>query len=210
MALRHQRRTDKSDTRHPTAQRLLDVTAQLLETQTIAETTMTQVLDESGVSHGSLYHHFDDFSDLVELAIVERFTSGLNNATTALQTLLDATDAAEFRQQATTAFIYFSGEQRRPFRLTRLETLGALPGRDRLTQRITDAQQQTIRDQADCYAEFQRRGWIRADHDPAAIATFLNGLAFGRVIDDILNDHINPTAWTTLTLETWNTLLFNN
>lgn len=39
--------------------------------------TIPMVLERSGVSYGSLYHFYDDISDLVEQAIVIRYTRHL-------------------------------------------------------------------------------------------------------------------------------------
>ena len=55
---------------HPNAQRLLDVTIELLDSTPLEQISLATVLELSGVSNGSLYHHFDDFRDLVEQAAV--------------------------------------------------------------------------------------------------------------------------------------------
>jgi CDGSH-type Zn-finger protein len=47
---------------------------------TLDEITSENVLDISGISRGSLYHHFEDFSELLELAQVRRFASYVNKS----------------------------------------------------------------------------------------------------------------------------------
>lgn len=58
---------------HPTAVKLLEITVDLLDEIPIDALSIAAVLERSGVSHGSLYHHYADFPDLVEQAAVHRY-----------------------------------------------------------------------------------------------------------------------------------------
>ncbi len=55
---------------HPTKEELIQTVVVLLEGTTLNQITSEQVLAISGISRGSLYHHFEDFSELLELAQV--------------------------------------------------------------------------------------------------------------------------------------------
>jgi AcrR family transcriptional regulator len=125
---------------HPNAQKLLDTTVELLNETQIERINLSTVLQRSGVSNGSLYHHFEDFQDLLEQAIVQRFTKGLNESHAAIAKLLDITDETVFRDRVKAIVFAFHDQNRRPFRMARLETLGALMSRPRLAERIGRAQ----------------------------------------------------------------------
>ena len=58
---------------HPTSARLLRTTLDLLEAHDPDDVTVDMVLSASGVSKGSLYHHYRDFNDLLDRAQVLRF-----------------------------------------------------------------------------------------------------------------------------------------
>ena len=58
---------------HPTRRILIDSTSALLDKFPVTEITSDQVLYESGVSKGSMYHFFSDFNQLLEETQVERF-----------------------------------------------------------------------------------------------------------------------------------------
>jgi AcrR family transcriptional regulator len=193
---------------HSSARKLLDATLELLETTPIELVHLSKVLERCGVSHGSLYHHFEDFSDLVEQAAVERFAKGLNDSLSAISQLLDSTDATDFRRRTEEVILLFHDQSRRPFRLARLDTLGALAGRPRLAERISRAQQVAIRKQADYYAEFQRRGWFRNDVDPLALSTFTTATFLGRVVDDILEEPVDPDEWSNVAMKAFVAVLF--
>jgi len=59
--------------RHPKSEALHTAVA-LLDERAPDEITVERVLSESGVSKGSLYHHYRDFNDLLDRAQVQRFT----------------------------------------------------------------------------------------------------------------------------------------
>ena len=51
---------------HPTRVRLIDTMVEMLQTTPASAITTEAVLETSGISRSSLYHHFADFSDLIE------------------------------------------------------------------------------------------------------------------------------------------------
>ena len=193
---------------NPNAQKLLDTAVELLETMPIDQVSLAAVLEQSGISNGSLYHHFEDFGDLIEQAIVQRFLKGLNESLAAVADLLESADATDFRHRVEALLVALHDQNRRPYRMARLETLGALPGRPRLAERIGRAQQEVSRKQTEFYAEFQRRGWIRGDLDPAAVSTFVMASFLGRVVDDTTEEPVDPTEWTKVALIALKSIVF--
>lgn len=196
------------DNLHPNARKLLDATVELLEDTPIEQVTLANVLERSGVSNGSLYHHFEDFRDLVEWAVVVRFTRGLQDSLAAITRLLESTDARDFRTRAEEVIRIFHDENRRPYRMARLETLGALRGRPRLAERIGRAQFESTTKQAEFLAEFQRRGWMRNDFDAGAVSAFMTATFIGRVADDIADHHVNPTEWSRVAMAAISAVMF--
>ena len=206
-----ERLADVADqTRHPNARKLLDTTAELLNETQIERINLSTVLQRSGVSNGSLYHHFEDFQDLLEQAIVERFTKGLNDSLAAIANLLEVSDETTFRKRVKEIVFAFHDQNRRPFRMARLETLGALMSRPRLADRIGRAQFESTMKQGDYLAEFQRRGWLRRDLDAAVVSTFMTATFLGRVVDDIASEQINPTEWSRVAWIAFQAILFGD
>ena len=58
---------------HPTKTRLIETTVALISEFGPQGFTVDQLLDTSKISKGSLYHHFEDFHDVIIAAQVERF-----------------------------------------------------------------------------------------------------------------------------------------
>jgi AcrR family transcriptional regulator len=193
---------------HPTALALLEAAVELLETVPMETLTIAMVLERTGISHGSLYHHFDDFADLVEKAVVHRYTRSLKDSLVFVRTLLDSADREEFRRRVE-AFLHVTvSSERRKNRLDRIEVLGALQGHPRLVGNIARAQQDITDEQAEIYREFQRRGWIRSDLDPFAMSAFVQAIVVGRIVDDVSERPIDDDAWRAVALATFRTVLF--
>ncbi len=57
---------------HPTKTHLIETAVKLLDTQLPHEIAVDEILDKSGISKGSLYHHFEDLAELLEAAQVAR------------------------------------------------------------------------------------------------------------------------------------------
>jgi AcrR family transcriptional regulator len=75
---------------HPTKRLLVDTVENLLKEVTSEKITIEQVLEKSGISRGSLYHHFEDFNELIEIAEIEEYsgliTESINGLVAILQT----------------------------------------------------------------------------------------------------------------------------
>lgn len=193
---------------HPNARKLLDTAVEILEDTPIEKITLAAVLERSGVSNGSLYHHFEDFQDLVEWAVVVRFTKGLRESLDAIAALLESTDYKDFRGRAEEVMTAFNAQNRRPYRMARLETFGAMRGRPRLAERISRAQSESTKRQAEYLAELQRRGWLRSDFEAGAVSAFMAATFLGRVADDITDTPVDPADWSRVAIAALSTILF--
>lgn len=193
---------------HPTATRLLESAVELLEGISPEMLGLAAVLEHSGVSHGSLYHHFEDFHDLVEQAVVHRFIRRLTEGTVAIATTLEARDEDDFRARVEALFIDFISVNRHRNRMDQIEALAASAGRSRLAERIARAERDLTDERAAIIAEAQSRGWIRKDLDPGALSVFLQGTAIGRAVDDIAGHHVEPAAWEKIALITLRAVFF--
>ena len=63
------------DSLHPTKRALVQTVLDQLKTKKPSDLTSELILETSGISKGSLYHHFEDFDDLIETAQVFRYAA---------------------------------------------------------------------------------------------------------------------------------------
>ena len=181
---------------HPTKTLLLDTALRLLESTAVEDLTIDMVLEASGVSRGPLYHHYEDFPDLVEHALVAIFAKHVDESIEAFERAVDdaATkqDLAEKVHQLTRAT---QQPNRADRRMQRVVVFANAQNSPRLRAMLGAEQQRLNSAMADVIERAQQRGWINSTHHPRALATFVQAYTLGRVVDDIDPTPVPPEAW---------------
>ncbi len=184
---------------HPTRERLIEVTVELLETKGPGEISVDEVLQISGISKGSLYHHFTDLADLVDAALVFRFTHYVDLTIAEISSIVSG---AKTQEELFTGLARITNQTQSPeFRANRLEraqTVGRAVRNENLRGLLNSEQARLNGALADLVREGQAKGWFAAEVDPMATAVLIQAYTLGRVLDDISDPTIDPAAWTSL------------
>lgn len=85
---------------HPTKAVLVKTVVELLNTQLPSEVHADQVLEISGISKGSLYHHFEDLGELVETAQVYRYSKWITKSVEFMTEILPKAKSPEELRKA--------------------------------------------------------------------------------------------------------------
>ncbi len=179
-----------------TRELVIDVVLELLEHGGEAAVRIDDVRDRSGVSIGSLYHHFGDRDGLIVAAQLRRFAGYAEAEIAALSTIVErAADVAEFRRAVRQLTLHTASDLRVAERWGRIGVLGSTVGRlallheVRIVQtRLTDEFQATI-------AQGQARGFFRRDLDARAIALFIEAYSLGLALNDVDERPVSERAW---------------
>ena len=190
-----------SGSEHPTRRNLLTTTIQLFEEFSAEDLTIEEVLQASGVSKGSLYHHFKDLGELLDEAMLTKFSMGVDEhialIETVLQTASSQKEVLEGFRTVTRISQRSSLRGQRSFRmnlLLRADREPALAKKLALEQqRLTDALEAQIK-------RMQLLGWLRSDFNARAGAILIQAYSIGRRVDQIVEDTVSE--------ENWNTLIF--
>ena len=184
---------------HPTRQTLIAAARECLDRLPWDQVTVDLVLDLCDVSRSSLYHHFEDFQDLLEQATAEAISEGTRLAIATFATFIDSSDSPEdFRRRVFDFGRTVQSRVRAPYRMRRLSALAATDRNERY--RLTVARDQQFLDEA--YQELieaaQAKGWIAPDVDARATSLIIQAYTLGRVLDDISNEPIDDGRWNDL------------
>jgi len=181
---------------HPTKARLIQAVQQLMEQQALEHITADMVLEASGVSKGSLYHHFEDYSQLVEEVLVARFVAGMDLTIAAVGKVARESHS---KQEALVALHLLIAEMnaasRAAVRLERARLLGATQANPRLKKRLGQEQSRLTNGLTDLVIYFQGKGWARQDLDARAIAVLVQAYTLGKGVDDIVDEPMSETSW---------------
>ena len=194
---------------HPTAQKLVDTVIEMLTETSYCEIKSENVLTRSGISRGPLYHHFENFDDLIETAqaqIYARYAGGIIVAMEKL--ILGETDPLIARQEIN-KLVHITASQNS--RIVRWQCLGVLDHaaalkhfRNKLWLTQEAINQKWIRTYEVCL----ERGWADPSIEPRAFAYMMQSVFLGRVFDDIAPTKIEQESWIQLGLQLLDAFLF--
>ena len=185
--------------RHPTRDKLLDVVVALLETHLPQAITSEMVLKQSGISRGSMYHHFQDFAELLELAMVHSFAVNVDRSIAALTSvLLSATKKADIYTGMENVTAATQGPGLRAARFQRARLISFSEDNPRLSKSLAVEQQRLTGAITDLIREAQMRGWMNKTFDPYAAAVLIQAYTLGKIVDDISLTPMSEEAWNSL------------
>ena len=181
---------------HPTKKLLVETVIELLETKKPNEILAEEVLEISGVSKGSMYHHFEDLQELVETAQLMRYSKWIDASIEFMtKYVLGATTKENFIESLRKLTELTQSVDRKGARAERARALAACFDNPRMakamgaeTQRHTDAL-------ADIIQEVQNRGFIRSDADPKAAAVFIQSYTLGKMVNDYNPTGVDDQTW---------------
>lgn len=198
-------------TMHPTKRRLIEVTHKIYEEQPIHTITSELVLKLSGITKGSLYHHFADFPDLIESVQVvryEKFASlelsemtieinGDSDIETARSRLFSA---LRKRQDSTTS----------SDRAERTWIIAQALMNARLATKIISSEERITELWMNLYSSCADRGWTNSSLDAQSVSVVTQAAIFSRVFSDLRSEELATENWITVVEAMVDRLYFSN
>lgn len=181
---------------HPTKAILIETTVKLLDERSPDDIRSDEVLEISGVSKGSLYHHFTDFPELINSALVARFAQEVDlNIEIIATTLKSAKSKEELFQGLAIITTATQKPESRNIRFERARVLALSEGNPYLSRELAVVQDRLTEAVTDLVRESMNKGFIRSDLDPRAVAVFIQAYSLGRVVDDVAGERTNPEEY---------------
>lgn len=194
--------TTRTRKRHPTYDRLVFSTLELMKDFLPEEISTEMVLQHSGVSRGSLYHHFEDLNDLLETAMVAFFSDAVDRNIALIGGLInEATSSSDF-YRATEHFNQVTqARERRDVRFERIRLIGFSYKNPRLTSKLAAEQARLTDSYAQLFCTAQAKGWMNDDFDPLAAAILIQAYTLGKVVDDLVANPVDPADWNSIIMK---------
>ena len=181
---------------HPTRERLLLTTVDLMDPENPEKVGVEMVLETSGISKGSLYHHFEDFPSLLEAALVYRFHRVVDTSLALIaNTVATATTREEFFADMEKVTAITHSREMTAIRFERARALGHAGTSERFKEALGVEQQRLTLAFADLVREAQSQGWVTRDIDPMATAVFIQAYTIGKLIDEVTAEPVDEQEW---------------
>jgi AcrR family transcriptional regulator len=191
--------TQKARGPHPTKTKLRDaVVAMMIETPP-DEIHSEVVLQETGISRGSLYHHYEDFTELLEDAMLYRFSAGVKASTGAIQNIVaNSADQEEFLSLLKGVTRATQDRSLADTRFDRARMLAMAQHNLRFRAKLAEVQDRLTDALTECFAQAQDKGWLNRDFDPRTGAIFIQAYTLGKLVDDISAHPMDDRDWENL------------
>ena len=192
----HGRVSRTGNPNHPTRAALLSATVDLLDHHAPDDISVGDVLSATGISSGSLYHHFGDLHNLVESAMVVRFARGVDWSIEVLgRAMREAKDSRDLAARLHHITLDTQSARRADVRGERIRAIALATTSERFRNALAPEQQRLTDGIAEVWRELQERGLVSDRLDPQAGALFIQAYTLGVVLNDITADPLTDAAW---------------
>jgi AcrR family transcriptional regulator len=181
---------------HPTKARLIETAAELLESQFPQSIQVDEILDKSGISKGSLYHHFEDLGELLEAAQVARYAAWVDRSIGLIVPVLSSAknrdDIIEGLRKLTT---YTQSAEYRATRFSRARTLANSDSSERFQRALGLEQDRLTTALEDLVSEAKNKGLFKQEINSRTFAVFIQSYTLGKIVDDIVPTPMAQEKW---------------
>ncbi len=179
-----------------TRQNLIQATSDLMDLHAIEDISATMVLERAGASKSSMYHFFEDFSDLLEETYVVRFGETVRTSILVIEKIIAKSNTKEEFFVALDRLTEATQDRKlAPIRFSRAREL-ARSERHEKFQRSLGALQQKLTDSLTlAFETAQEKGFLNKNFEARTGAVFIQAYTLGRIVDDATTTHMNDDDW---------------
>ena len=189
--------------RHPTAQAMVELAIQALNEGGEAAVKVDAIVRQCQVSVTSLYHHFGSREGLIEAALIERYSRiVVTNVDDFVVGVKKSRNCDEMKSLIERFVPFLQGRDNRAVRFARAAAVGAAINRPALRESMGKVQDEQAHVLADALEDGQRRGVVRSGVDALALAYWLSGIIFGKILLEIASPTDDQeTSYSELTVQ---------
>jgi AcrR family transcriptional regulator len=185
--------------KHPTAERLIETVSSMLDGSEPLGVTIDEVLRQSGITRGALYHHFGSFPALVEETLIRRFAANVASDGKAMRFVADeSTSGDEYWARILELSALTQSRAQTATRLERARLLGLAAEESSFSRALATEQERVTEELSEAIAVAQQKGWVKPELNPRAVATFLQAYSLGRAVDDVAETQVPNEDWLAL------------
>ena len=175
---------------------LIQATSDLMDLHAIEDISAAMVLERSGASKSSMYHFFEDFSDLLEETYVVRFGENVKESITVIEKIIArSTTKEEFFVALDRLTASTQARENASLRFRRARKLARSERHEKFRKSLGELQQQLTDSLTLAFEQAQEKGFLNKNFEARTGAVFIQAYTLGRIVDDITTTHMNDADW---------------
>lgn len=183
-----QRAIDKIDA-------VVDATVRILEREGEKAVRIAEICDVTGVSYGTVYHHFGDRNGLIRAAQFARLSDQPGRDIGAFREALNGGDpAADFISSLMRICRAIADPSRGPVRLVRTSVIASALNDPEFLPTLSELESTIMSDLIDVIERAQELGIADPSLDPTALAAYLEAVSYGLVLAEVSEHRPDPDA----------------
>jgi AcrR family transcriptional regulator len=184
---------------HPTGIELVKAVNRLLDIKRADEISTEEVLKESGISKGSLYHHFVDLPDLIETTLIYRYSRWIDSSIKRMSSLLNSAKTPRQLKEALFEITYATQKDSlREMRIERARIFAEAQNNERLSEMLVVETERMTSSIEDLVREVIDRELFKPGLNPRAIAIFIQAYTMGLLVNDFTQNKVSFENWSEL------------
>jgi AcrR family transcriptional regulator len=184
---------------HPTAIELVKTVELLLNLKRADEITTEEVLKQSGISKGSLYHHFADLPDLIETTLIYRYSKWIDLSIQRMSALLNTAKTPKALKEALFQITFATQKDSlKDIRIERARIFTQAQNNARLSEKLVTETERMTTSLEDLVREVIGRKLFKPNLNARAIAVFIQAYTLGALVNDFTNNKVSFEDWTSL------------
>jgi AcrR family transcriptional regulator len=179
-----------------TRQNLIQATSDLMDLHAIEDISATMVLDRAGASKSSMYHFFEDFSDLLEETYVVRFGETVRTSILVIEKIIAKSNTKEEFFVALDRLTEATQDRKlASIRFSRARELARSERHEKFQKSLGALQQQLTDSLTQAFETAQEKGFLNKNFEARTGAVFIQAYTLGRIVDDITTTQMNDKDW---------------
>lgn len=181
---------------HPTKRLLVETVSQLLDEKSATQISAEQVLELSGISRGSMYHHFVDLDDLLETTQVYRYSKWVDGSIRFMYDyVIKAQTKDELRASLRKLTEITQADDRKAARAQRAHALAMCATNQRMAEKLSPEIQRLTDAIEDVTNEVKNKGLFKKSVDAKSLSTFIQAYTLGKIVNDFNPEPVDEAQW---------------
>ena len=191
-----QPRRTRADGRE-TAQKILHFAEQELTSAGLVNFNLDRVIEASGVSRSSVYHHFGGREGVIAAVETEYLRASLDAGMTEMeQMLLNVSSGAEAFALVEIGVLVSGSDEQKATRRRRISTLAITPNSPATKKLMSEWQASGTKRFAKLIRDLRDKGLCNPVEPIDGAAHLIQSILLGRILVDIIGDPVAESQWT--------------